>query len=230
MMLAKEDYEDAELVSLLADGELPTQDVSRALAHLAISADALQTWDCYHLVGEVLRSGAASARASDPAFVHKLRRKLTQETIEFVAVSALPIRAVGNYDIKIRSANDAWWRRVAGFASVVLVSVLAWQGYVLLDRHAPGQVPQLAQSVGQGVGGMPLASVVADGRGKAPGHALADAQDGSAAQALQLASATRTATGVESPPVMLRDARLEALLAAHRQFGGASALPMPSGF
>lgn len=30
--------------------------------------------------------------------------------------------------------------------------------------------------------------------------------------------------------VMIRDARLDELLSAHRQFGGASALPMPAGF
>jgi sigma-E factor negative regulatory protein RseA len=29
---------------------------------------------------------------------------------------------------------------------------------------------------------------------------------------------------------MIRDPRLDALLAAHRQFGGTSALQMPSGF
>ncbi len=33
-----------------------------------------------------------------------------------------------------------------------------------------------------------------------------------------------------SEPLMLRDPRLDALLAAHRQFGGTSALQMPSGF
>ncbi len=33
-----------------------------------------------------------------------------------------------------------------------------------------------------------------------------------------------------SPPVMIRDARLDELLAAHRQAGGASALQMPAGF
>lgn len=34
----------------------------------------------------------------------------------------------------------------------------------------------------------------------------------------------------ESPAVMLRDPRLDELMAAHRQFGGTSALQMPSGF
>jgi sigma-E factor negative regulatory protein RseA len=31
-------------------------------------------------------------------------------------------------------------------------------------------------------------------------------------------------------PVMIRDPQLDALLAAHRQFGGTSALQMPTGF
>lgn len=33
-----------------------------------------------------------------------------------------------------------------------------------------------------------------------------------------------------SPPIMLRDPQLDALLAAHRQFGGTSALQTPTGF
>jgi sigma-E factor negative regulatory protein RseA len=183
------------------------------MKHLATSADAQQTWDSYHLVGEVMRSGAAVARVHDPEFVQKLRHKLAQETIEFVAVDAIPITAAGQKSIKITSANDAWWRRVAGFASVALVSMLAWQGYVLLDGRASGAAPQLAQS-----GSLPQTAIVAAAGGVAAG------------QPLRLANMAITAAGSESPPVMLRDARLDALLAAHRQFGGTSALQMPSGF
>jgi sigma-E factor negative regulatory protein RseA len=53
--------------------------------------------------------------------------------------------------------------------------------------------------------------------------------------AAQLATApvaapeTTAAASVE-PSVMLRDARLDELLAAHRQFGGTSALQTPAGF
>ena len=43
------------------------------------------------------------------------------------------------------------------------------------------------------------------------------------------AVASTAAPGAESP-VMLRDPRLDELLAAHRQFGGTSALQMPTGF
>ncbi|OYU41868.1 MAG: anti-anti-sigma factor, partial [Burkholderiales bacterium PBB4] len=34
----------------------------------------------------------------------------------------------------------------------------------------------------------------------------------------------------EQPQVMIRDPHLAALLAAHKQFGGTSALQMPAGF
>lgn len=59
---------------------------------------------------------------------------------------------------------------------------------------------------------------------------------GSGSPQAQLASAplTRPANspqlGVGPVPVMLRDPQLDALLAAHRQFGGTSALQTPTGF
>lgn len=59
---------------------------------------------------------------------------------------------------------------------------------------------------------------------------------GSGSTRAQLASvpvATLASTpqlAVSPAPVMLRDPQLDALLAAHRQFGGTSALQMPTGF
>ena len=54
-------------------------------------------------------------------------------------------------------------------------------------------------------------------------------QPGVSPAGTQLAVAAPTAPAV-LPPVMLRDPRLDELLAAHRQFGGTSALQMPAGF
>lgn len=54
---------------------------------------------------------------------------------------------------------------------------------------------------------------------------LADAQGGAT---LTVTAAAQSPTG--EPPVMLRDPRLDELLAAHRQIGGTSALQMPAGF
>ncbi len=42
--------------------------------------------------------------------------------------------------------------------------------------------------------------------------------------------AGKTASSQDVAPVMIRDAQLDALMAAHHQFGGTSALQMPTGF
>jgi sigma-E factor negative regulatory protein RseA len=51
-----------------------------------------------------------------------------------------------------------------------------------------------------------------------------------AAQPAQAGDVVANAAANAEPPVMLRDPRLDELLAAHRQFGGTSALQMASGF
>lgn len=53
---------------------------------------------------------------------------------------------------------------------------------------------------------------------------------GSSGEAQLARVAPAPAAAVPQAPVMIRDARLDELLAAHRQSGGASALQMPSGF
>ena len=192
---------DAQRVSLLADGQLQGEDFGRAVAHLTHSADARQAWDSYHLVGEVMRHGAPHARAHDAEFVKKLRQKITLESTEIIAVSAIPISAIGKKVTEVRVANDGRWRRVVGLASVALVGVLAWQGYRFaaptLDQSGAGQLAQRQ---------LPASASAVPG----------------APQVVQ--------TGAGDAQLMLRDPRLDALLAAHRQFGGSSALQMPSGF
>lgn len=54
------------------------------------------------------------------------------------------------------------------------------------------------------------------------GAQLAATQPSAATEQTELAQA--------GPPVMIRDPRLDELLAAHKQYGGASALQMPAGF
>jgi sigma-E factor negative regulatory protein RseA len=53
---------------------------------------------------------------------------------------------------------------------------------------------------------------------------------GAAVVAPVVSASLPAASTAPEPLVMLRDPQLDALLAAHRQFGGASALQMPTGF
>ena len=67
----------------------------------------------------------------------------------------------------------------------------------------------------------------AEGDGRAAGAQLAAAQPAMTAMAPALLA---TAAGPDGQQVMLRDPRLDELLAAHKQFGSTTALQMPAGF
>ncbi|MBK9440226.1 MAG: sigma-E factor negative regulatory protein [Comamonadaceae bacterium] len=203
-------HQTPEMVSLLMDGQLQGEDFDDVLAQLEASSDACRAWDTYHLVGEVMRSRSAHARGHDPQFVQRLRTQLAQNTSEIIAIDAVSIRAKEQNDSKVAAANDGWWRKVAGLASIALVGVMAWQGTVFFgDSSTPTSLAQ---------------------QGQAPAGKLAAASGTSSATAgATVATAGAIAAG-DAIPAMIRDPRLDALLAAHRQFGGTSALQKPSGF
>ncbi|WP_341920374.1 sigma-E factor negative regulatory protein [Polaromonas sp. YR568] len=180
----------SELISALADGQLASEDFARALAACEADAQALDSWNTYHLIGDVLRSPELSPHAADTAFVERLRVRLSQEPV-VVAAPALPeVRHAPAGRVVEEAANDASfpWKLVAGFASVAAVAAIAWNaGAGLLS---PSTAPQLARTE-------------------------------PAAQQVLVVSEQGT---------LVRDARTQELLAAHRQLGGTSALQMPSGF
>lgn len=181
-----------ELISALADGQLASADFAQALAVCEADAQVMNSWNTWHLIGDVLRSPGLTPHTADPAFVERLRTRLSQEPAFAAKPEVLPaVRSpvlagqTGN-----EAANDDFfpWKLVAGFASVAAVAAVAWNvGTSLLS---PPAAPQLA---------------------------LANP----AAQQVLVVSEQGT---------MVRDARMQELLAAHKQAGGASALQVPSGF
>lgn len=204
--MADQSIESEERVSALVDGQLLGDELVQALADLESSSVAREKWDIYHVLGDVMRSNQASARTHDADFVRRLRQRISEDTIDSINSEAVPIGARAPQHLTPESANDGSWRRVAGFASVALVAALAWQGLNWSGVSVPASTPQLAQQSGQ-----PVAQA-------ASAAALAQA-DGSSAMAITADTA-----------IMIRDPQLDALLAAHRQFGGTSALQMPAGF
>ena len=63
-----------------------------------------------------------------------------------------------------------------------------------------------------------------------PQLAVAPRTEPATAAGMAPSGAPAGATAMGAAPVMIRDPQLDALLAAHRQFGGTSALQMPTGF
>lgn len=216
--MADQSVKTAERVSALVDGQLQGDEFVQALADLEVSGVARAQWDIYHVLGDVLRSNQVSARAHDADFVHRLRRRLKENPIELVAVDAAPIHAGEKKYLKSVSANHSSWRRLAGFAAVALMGVLAWQGLHWGTLSDSAAVPQLAQQNATTPAQAALAVTMAQPDTRIAGQALVQA-DGSSAMVM-----------VPDAQIMIRDPQLDALLAAHRQFGGASALQTPAGF
>lgn len=204
--MARADADDPRTLALrqsmsaLADGELA--DAAHADAACAAWRDepeARRAWHRYQLIGDVLRSAElASAPARDEAFLNRLRLRLaTEPTVLAPAplVAAAPVRQ-----------GRAWWAPVAVAAGFVAVA-----GVLVVTRvAAPGGDPMLATQTPQLAAaprGLPSAALVSTNAAFMPtrGASAADprwqAVDGQ----------------------LIRDARLDSYLRAHR--GVAAAVP-----
>ena len=194
-----------ELVSALADGQLRGKEFAQTVEWIGMAEDAHQTWQVYHLVGDLLRSDAPAFSARDRAFVDRLKCSLLQQVprasgvfaADLLADYAMPIVSASMSPSGQRAANDTRfrWKLLAGFSSLIAVSVIGW--------HVAG-----GWSDQRGLAQLAWVSV----QTSTPEVAVWQAGSGG------------------EPQVMIRDPQLDALLAAHKQFGGMSALQMPAGF
>ena len=184
------------------DGQLSGAQAAMAVQSMA-SAEARECWHVYHLVGDVLRSTDLAACGHNTAFVARLAARLQHETPAFEALPALAKPAM--LDVARPAANDGVfrWKLVAGLASFAAVAAIGWGALGSIGPQ-PGAGAQLARSAAPAVG---------------------------ATQVMALAAPVPAASqAADMAPVMLRDARLDELLAAHRQTVGASALGNAAGF
>lgn len=184
--MTTQDSSGDEMLSALFDGQKVPDS---ALANLPVAGEhgVHSDWNCYHVIGEVLRGSlSAAVVGADPAFLQRLSTRLSHEVVEPMATPAVmspdPVAVSA-----VQAANDHQfhWRLVAGFAGLGAVAVLAW---TITGLSIGTSLPQMAQDTG----------------------------------------AANLVTALPEGP-MIRDARLEELLSAHKQMG-ASTLQVPSGF
>jgi sigma-E factor negative regulatory protein RseA len=192
-----------EQVSALADGHLQDDEFAQVIDKLGVDDDLRATWQTYHLVGDVLRSGV-HARCSDTAlFLSRLQGPACSGTHDPVLDSGTPHGGPG--PAPHRSRQRAGIPLEAGRRC----GVPGCGGRHRVELGRRGRPRSLRCSVGRGAAGD------ADGRGCRP--ATSSGPDADACHG-----------GQWSPQIMLRDPRLDQLLEAHQQTGGAS--QMPSGF
>jgi sigma-E factor negative regulatory protein RseA len=196
-----------QALSALIDGELDAVHFEGLLATAHAETEALASWHSYLVIGDVLR-GASIVTSSQPPgdFLADIRERLQAETtIAAVSTSGglSPVHVQQTVPVGVSAANDAIfrWKLVAGCASLAAVMAVSWSVLSGSPTGTAGASPQFAAA--------PAISVPPTSPVTSPGTAVV----------------VNTGQGT-----LIRDARLEELLAEHRQNAGMSALQMPTGF
>ena len=201
-----------EMASDLMDGRLHSDAFARAVEFAQEEGETRNAWQINHLIGDVLRFGASTGVAADPAFVDRFRQRF--ELAQIPDWSSADTRRTEMVSLVVAeqpqgrnsaNASNFRWKMVAGFASLAAVAAVTWGTWSDLSS---GFSTQLANS-------------------STPSQVVPVKQIANAPATNVQSNAPTVA--VESQ-VMIRDPNLDALLAAHKQFGGTSALQMPAGF
>jgi sigma-E factor negative regulatory protein RseA len=195
-------------LSALVDGELDAAHVDGLLATVHGGTESLADWHSYLVIGDVLRGARVVTTAQPPGeFLAGIRERLRSEPTPAILPRSggkTLVHTPQTVPERAPAANDSLfrWKLMAGFASLAAVMAVSWSVLSGTPSGAGGASSQLAAA--------PVA-----------------------AESPVLAAATAPSTTVvvntgQGP--LIRDARLEELLAEHRQNAGMSALQMPTGF
>jgi sigma-E factor negative regulatory protein RseA len=114
-----------ELISALADGQLRGEAFARGVEAAAYDPAALEAWQTYHLIGDVLRSGELAACTMPTAFLSRLQLRLQQEQ-KLAAVGQQPARQEPARRQEAVNDSSFRWKLVAGFASLAAVAAIGW--------------------------------------------------------------------------------------------------------
>ena len=198
-----------EWFSALMDGQVSEGEFDAVMGVLdSPGGQASDCWQVYHLIGDVLRSPDLAGCGYDLGLAQRVRASIASEPARELVPVAQALRQDKHFDAMRPAANDGVfrWKMVAGLASFAAVAAVGWS---MVSGAGP-----------QSFGGAQLA------QGAAPAF--------SSAQVLAVAAPGQAAIGASdldpAAPVILRDARLDELMAAHRQAAGMSAMGGASGF
>ena len=200
---AKDDETGRERLSALADGELHGQEFAEAVAYGGLP-QGQESWRLYHMVGEALR-GSLGVHASSPALLERLREQIAHEAPPRAGLlTPAQLTQVAPATAVDNAANaSVWrWKLAASLASLIAVVALGSNVYVA---------------------------------GRAQGGATAATQQLAAVRPALTATPRQQTVAVAggragTSQVMIRDPRLDELLAAHQQFDATTVLQTPAGF
>ncbi len=190
-----------EHLSAMADGELGKDEFAIALQACQRDDVALASWNNYHLIGDALRSPAPVMRSMDTAFLARLNQRLALEP---------------SFDVSLVARE----RLLALVPGTEIASVAGAEVHNTV-KPASNDANFRWKLVAGFASLFAVMAVAWNSSGLVAPAIGPQIAQGSAIQQVVVPS---------SQGPMVRDARLEELLAAHKQLGGSSALQVPSGF
>jgi sigma-E factor negative regulatory protein RseA len=203
-----DDADALERLSAMVDGEAESGAVERLCAAWREQPATRAWWHAYHLIGDVLRSEDLSSNAKhDAEFLRAVRERLAKEPAVIAPAAPAKVPAVRATENATDGERSSRWRNWS--ASVAVAAGFVAVAGVLLVTQVPAPTPAPVLAGANDAGGIRNAS--------GPVPALAGAADAEP-------------QSVVGSGKVIRDARLEHYLAAHKQFAGSSALGVPSGF
>lgn len=205
-MSMKDSVKSFELLSALKDGELSRDELPLLLSQNGSTAFESETgceWNAYQLIGEVLRSPSTACAGADAEFLSKVKLQLAREQ-PLCANQSLPVTELAVHRPHVVVSRPITPRSAANDGNFRWKLAAGFAGLVAVGAIGWNTLSLLPTTAGSGI-------------------------------AATSSTTTVTASGQQvlvqsAQGVMVRDARLQELLAAHRQLGGASALQAPSGF
>lgn len=189
-----------EQLSALMDGECTAQEAEQLSQVWADSNEWQQTWKDFDAVGCALRAHVNSAGAAVPHMQPTAFVQGVMARVQSEALSANPQSAVAAVAKAPREAANDALFRWKALASVATLAAVLSVAWQL------------------GVMGTPASQTMAAATSETP---------------TVVAASTPTQQWQQVPTqqgTMLRDVELELLMAAHRQYGGMTALQVPTGF
>lgn len=214
-----------EQMSAWLDGELDAETLHHMLADLPALAEdqtCYASLQSYQVIGDAMRS-AHSPCSDSLAFLDALNAKIALEPPLVAqgqpAPGLVPVPAVSTAATAASLAGSAEaanhsvfrWKMVAGFATVAAVAMVGWNSMGLLSGGAGGNAQQQLASAAS-------PQVVASA---APIRPVAANAQGLIEQPVTVG---------QNSTIMLRDPRLDEVLAARGQIGVTANLQMPAGF
>lgn len=187
-------------ISDLADGRLGGSAFVEAVELVAANHEGQEVWQQYHLIGDVLRGLDSTPVDSKMDFVSGFRAKLALEPVLPHPVLVKDGASPGALIGKTPTSANDGNFRWRMVAAMASLTAVLVVGWHMVDGLQPANGARLA--------GLTNASKDQTVVAKTPQELASD----------------------KTPQIMLRDPHLDSLMAAHKQFGGTSALQMPAGF